>query len=80
MLVNSGTGSLALRPLEQQVMASLTTFGFLVGNHKQTYRQETDGGYLWSPKTKANDAKNISIPLKYKEHPDYLAGSAFYVH
>ena len=23
-------------------------------NHKQTYRQETDGGYIWSPKTNAN--------------------------
>jgi hypothetical protein len=29
-------------------------------NHKQTYRQETDGGYVWSPKTKANGASNIS--------------------
>ena len=29
-------------------------------NHKQTYRQETDGGYVWSPKTKANGALNIS--------------------
>ena len=29
-------------------------------NHKQTYRQETDGGYLWSPKANANGAKNIS--------------------
>ena len=50
-------------------------------NHKQTYRQETDGGYLWSPKAKANahGAKNISIPLKNKEYLAYLAGSAFYV-
>ena len=29
-------------------------------NHKQTYRQETVGGYVWSPKTKANGALNIS--------------------
>ena len=29
-------------------------------NHKQTYRQETDGGYLWLPKANANGAKNIS--------------------
>jgi hypothetical protein len=29
-------------------------------NHKQTYRQETDGGYVWSPKSKANGAPNIS--------------------
>ena len=52
-------------------------------NHKQAYRQETDGGYLWSPKAKANananGAKNISIPLKNKEYLAYLAGSAFYV-
>ena len=29
-------------------------------NHKQTYRQETDGGYIWSPKTNANGARNTS--------------------
>lgn len=29
-------------------------------NHKQTYRQETDSGYVWSPKSKANGAPNIS--------------------
>ena len=29
-------------------------------NHKQTYRQETDGRYVWSPKSKANGAPNIS--------------------
>jgi hypothetical protein len=29
-------------------------------NHKQTYRQETDGGYVWSPKANANGAKNVS--------------------
>ena len=29
-------------------------------NHKQTYRQETDGGYVWSPKTKSNGALSIS--------------------
>ena len=29
-------------------------------NHKQTYQQETDGGYIWSPKVNANGAKNIS--------------------
>jgi putative restriction endonuclease len=23
-------------------------------NHKQTYRQEIEGGYLWSPKAKSN--------------------------
>ena len=29
-------------------------------NHKQTCRQETDGGYIWSPKTNANGARNTS--------------------
>jgi putative restriction endonuclease len=27
-------------------------------NQNQTYRQEVEGGYLWSPKRKAGDAKN----------------------
>jgi putative restriction endonuclease len=29
-------------------------------NHKQTFRQEIDGEYLWSPKTNQNGAKNES--------------------
>jgi hypothetical protein len=29
-------------------------------NHKQTYRQETDGGYIWSPKANANGACNVT--------------------
>ena len=29
-------------------------------NHKQTVRQETEGGYIWSPKQNANGAKNAS--------------------
>jgi hypothetical protein len=28
-------------------------------NHKQTHRQEIDGNYLWSPKRKANGARNV---------------------
>jgi len=27
-------------------------------NQNQTFRQEQEGGYLWSPKRKANDARN----------------------
>ena len=27
-------------------------------NQNQTYRHEIAGGYLWSPKRKANDARN----------------------
>ncbi len=29
-------------------------------NHKQTHRQETEGGYIWSPKTKANGSSTVS--------------------
>jgi hypothetical protein len=29
-------------------------------NHKQTVRQETDGGYVWSPKANANGVRNVS--------------------
>src|SRR3546814_380239 len=28
-------------------------------NHKQTFRQEIDGTYLWSPKRNANGARNV---------------------
>ena len=80
MFVNSGTGSLALRPLEQQVIASLLPLAFWWVNHKQTYRQEADGGYLWSLKANANGAKNISIPWKFEAHPADLAGSSFFSH
>jgi putative restriction endonuclease len=27
-------------------------------NHKQTWRQEIEGQYLWSPKTNANHSRN----------------------
>ncbi|MYM58812.1 HNH endonuclease [Vibrio sp. OCN044] len=29
-------------------------------NHKQTYKEEITGGYIWSPKTNANGARNQS--------------------
>jgi putative restriction endonuclease len=29
-------------------------------NHKQTVRQDTEGGYVWSPKANANGARNAS--------------------
>jgi putative restriction endonuclease len=29
-------------------------------NHTQTYRQEVDGQYIWSPKTKSNGSRNQS--------------------
>ncbi|WP_234260919.1 hypothetical protein [Halomonas sp. MCCC 1A11062] len=27
-------------------------------NHKKTYRQEVNGGYIWSPKTRADGARS----------------------
>jgi len=27
-------------------------------NHKQTFKHEIEGGYLWSPKFKSNDDRN----------------------
>jgi putative restriction endonuclease len=29
-------------------------------NHKQTYQQETSGGYIWSPKTRADGRRNVT--------------------
>ena len=29
-------------------------------NHKQTYQQETSGGYIWSPKAKADGRRNVT--------------------
>ncbi|WP_370587036.1 hypothetical protein [Synechococcus sp. WH 8101] len=29
-------------------------------NHKQTYQQQTSGGYIWSPKAKADGRRNIT--------------------
>ena len=29
-------------------------------NHKQTYRQETEGGYVWSPKVTADGRRNVT--------------------
>lgn len=29
-------------------------------NHKQTFRSEFEGGYIWSPKANANGAKNVT--------------------
>ena len=29
-------------------------------NHKQTYRQEVGGRYIWSPKTKRDGSRNVS--------------------
>ena len=51
-------------------------------NHKQTYRQETDGGYIWSPKANANGARGdhgsqaAGIRLSGRElEPGGLAGA-----
>ncbi|WP_216916314.1 MULTISPECIES: hypothetical protein [unclassified Synechococcus] len=32
-------------------------------NQKQTYRQETDGGYIWWPKANANSALNVTYDI-----------------
>lgn len=47
-------------------------------NHKQTYRQETDGGYIWSPKTNANGARNTSYDnLARCQNGDVIFSYAF---
>ena len=30
-----------------------------MGNHKQTHKQEIEGGYLWSSKTKSDGSRNL---------------------
>ena len=42
-------------------------------NHKQTYKQETDGGYIWSPKTNKDGGKNFSYDnLTYCKEGDLI--------
>ena len=42
-------------------------------NHKQTYKQETDGGYIWSPKTNKDGGKNVSYDnLTYCREGDLI--------
>lgn len=48
------SGDLCLRGGGRQLMANWWV------NHKQTYREESDGGYLWSPKRKSNGDRNQS--------------------
>lgn len=38
-------------------------------NHKQTFMQEVDGGYLWSPLTRNDGAKNVFYDNMHKTHP-----------
>ena len=38
-------------------------------NHKQTFKQEFEGGYIWSPKRNANGAKNHSYDNMTRVHP-----------
>ena len=44
-------------------------------NYKQTYRQETDGGDLWSPKANANGARNVSDDNLSRCYPNATARS-----
>jgi hypothetical protein len=47
-------------------------------NHKQAYRQETDGGYIWSSKTNANGARNTSYDnLARCQNGDVIFSYAF---
>jgi len=47
-------------PRLQQVLPQPPFMAYWWVNHKQTYRQETDGGYIWSPKANANGGRNVS--------------------
>lgn len=38
-------------------------------NHKQTFRSETEGGYIWSPKTNSNGARNQTYDNLLKVQP-----------
>jgi putative restriction endonuclease len=52
--------SLAIQQGLQQKRRRPAAMAYWWVNHKQTYRQETDGGYIWSPKANANGARNVS--------------------
>jgi len=41
-------------------------------NQNQTYKQEVGGGYLWSPKTKANGSRNVFYDNMTKVQPGDL--------
>ena len=45
------------KPLAQNVTRA-TSYWWV--NHKQTFRSEFEGGYIWSPKKNANGAKNVT--------------------
>ena len=38
-------------------------------NHKQTFKEETSGGYIWSPKTSSNGARNPTYINLTLTHP-----------
>ncbi|MFN7942460.1 MAG: HNH endonuclease [Thermoanaerobaculia bacterium] len=44
-------------------------------NQNQTYRQEIDGGYLWSPKVRANGTRNPFYEFMREVSPDDLVFS-----
>src|SRR5436309_6495238 len=51
------------RPVKQELflrskVATWRLFARLLSNQNQTYRQEIEGGYLWSPKRNANGVRN----------------------
>jgi hypothetical protein len=53
-----------LRSIHQGLATTKEALSWLVAfwwvNHKQTYRQETEGGYVWSPKVTANGRRNAT--------------------
>jgi hypothetical protein len=53
-----------LRSIHQGLATTKEALSWLVAfwwvNHKQTYRQETEGGYVWSPKANANGRRNAT--------------------
>lgn len=44
-------------------------------NHKKTFKQETSGGYIWSPKVKKNGARNESYENMKRVQPGDLVFS-----
>ena len=55
---SAGAESLVQLQRNQEACAAPVAFWWV--NHKQTVRQETEGGYVWSPKANANGARNVS--------------------
>lgn len=53
-------GKFSPETVEQARERLAATRGYWWVNHKQTYRHEVHGGYLWSPKTNKNGSRNLT--------------------